>query len=153
MFLPEESQGRGSIAAVYGVAQSWTQLKRLSSSSSSLPEICNILLSTLFAKETEKLNSLIAVVKQQSSCSIPTKKCQVCYQAQAVLLIALQANKSGYELLEQGMMTLIRPADQVNRSLVSLRTLSSWSGFRVLLYTIERGKGLSLASPMAEGVC
>ena len=52
------------------------------------------------------------------------------------------------------MMTLIRrQADQVNGSLVSLRTLSSWSGFRVLLYTIERGKGLSVASSMAEGVC
>ena len=50
-------------AAVYGVSQSRTRLKWLSSSSSSLPEICNILLSTLFAKETEKLNSLIAVDK------------------------------------------------------------------------------------------
>ena len=36
VFLPEESQGRGSLwAAVYGVAQCRTQLKRLSSSSSS----------------------------------------------------------------------------------------------------------------------
>ena len=36
VFLPGESQGWGSlVAAVYGVAQSWTQLKRLSSSSSS----------------------------------------------------------------------------------------------------------------------
>ena len=35
VFLPGESQGRGSLgAAVYGVAQSRTQLKRLSSSSS-----------------------------------------------------------------------------------------------------------------------
>ena len=34
VFLPGESQGRGSlVAAVYGVAQSRTQLKRLSSSS------------------------------------------------------------------------------------------------------------------------
>ena len=34
VFLPGESQGRGSlVAAVYGVAQSWTWLKRLSSSS------------------------------------------------------------------------------------------------------------------------
>ena len=34
VFLPGESQGRGAWwAAVYGVAQSWTQLKRLSSSS------------------------------------------------------------------------------------------------------------------------
>ena len=31
VFLPGESQGRW--AAIYGVAQSWTQLKRLSSSS------------------------------------------------------------------------------------------------------------------------
>ena len=36
MFLPGESQGWWSlVAAVYGVAQSWTRLKRLSSSSSS----------------------------------------------------------------------------------------------------------------------
>ena len=36
VFLPEESQGRGAWrAAVYGVAQSWTRLKRLSTSSSS----------------------------------------------------------------------------------------------------------------------
>ena len=33
MFLPGESQGRGSlVAAIYGVAQSRTRLKRLSSS-------------------------------------------------------------------------------------------------------------------------
>lgn len=50
------------------------------------------------------------------------------------------------------MMTLIRrPADQGDGNLASLRTLSSQSGFRVLLYTIEREKGLSVASPMAEG--
>ena len=37
VFLPGESQGRGSLwAAVYGVTQSRTQLKRLSSSSSRL---------------------------------------------------------------------------------------------------------------------
>ena len=36
VFLPGESQGQGSLwAAVYGVAQSWTRLKWLSSSSSS----------------------------------------------------------------------------------------------------------------------
>ena len=36
VFLPGESQGWGSlVGAVYGVAQSWTWLKRLSSSSSS----------------------------------------------------------------------------------------------------------------------
>ena len=35
MFLPGESQGWGSLgAAVYGVTQSWTRLKRLSSSRS-----------------------------------------------------------------------------------------------------------------------
>ena len=37
VFLPGESQGRGAWwAAVYGVAQSWTRLKRLSSSSSTV---------------------------------------------------------------------------------------------------------------------
>ena len=39
VFLPEESQGWGSlVAAVYGVTQSWTRLKRLSSSSSKARE-------------------------------------------------------------------------------------------------------------------
>ena len=38
VFLPGESQGRGSLVGyVYGVAQSQTQLQRLSSSSSSRP--------------------------------------------------------------------------------------------------------------------
>ena len=37
MFLPRESLGWGALwAAVYGVSQSWTRLKRLSSSSSSM---------------------------------------------------------------------------------------------------------------------
>ena len=36
VFFPGESQGRGAWwAAVYGVAQNWTQLKQLSSSNSS----------------------------------------------------------------------------------------------------------------------
>ena len=40
VFLPGESQGRGAWwAAVYVVAQSWTRLKRLSSSSSSMIQI------------------------------------------------------------------------------------------------------------------
>jgi len=70
------------------------------------------------------------------------------------MLTEQQANKSGYELLGQGMMTLIRrPVDRGDGSLASLRTLSSHSAFRVLLYTIEREKGLSVASPVAEGGC
>ena len=40
VFLPGESQGRGAWwAAIYGVAQRWTRLKRLSSSSSSTLKI------------------------------------------------------------------------------------------------------------------
>jgi len=40
VFLPGESQGRGAWwAVVYGVAQGWTRLKRLSSSSSSSIEL------------------------------------------------------------------------------------------------------------------
>ena len=50
VFLPGESQGRGSLvgcggawwAAVYGVAQSRTQLKRLSSSSSSSSSVSRV---------------------------------------------------------------------------------------------------------------
>ena len=42
VFLPGESLGqRNWCAAVYGVAQSWTQLKRLSSSSSSSSRVRN----------------------------------------------------------------------------------------------------------------
>ena len=51
VFLPGESQGRGSLwAAIYGVAQSRTQLKRLSSSSSSSKVIqwCTYIYSSLF---------------------------------------------------------------------------------------------------------
>ena len=45
VFLPGESRDRGAWwAAVYGVAQSWTQLKRLSSSSSSIHIHVSILL-------------------------------------------------------------------------------------------------------------
>ena len=45
VFLPGASQGWGSLwAAVYGVAQSRTRLKRLSSSSSSPVYICSVLL-------------------------------------------------------------------------------------------------------------
>ena len=43
VFLPGESQGRGSlVAAVYGVTQSWTWLKWLSSSSSNCQVICSL---------------------------------------------------------------------------------------------------------------
>ena len=41
VFLPGESQGQRSlVAAIYGVAQSWTRLKQFSSSSSS--EDCQV---------------------------------------------------------------------------------------------------------------
>ena len=44
VFLPGESQGRGAWwATVYGVAQSWTRLKRLSSSSSSTIADTNVM--------------------------------------------------------------------------------------------------------------
>ena len=40
VFLPGESQGWGAwLAAVYGVTQSWTRLKRLSSSSAPFPQV------------------------------------------------------------------------------------------------------------------
>ena len=55
VFLPGESQGWGSlVAAVYGVTQSRTQLKRLSSSSSSIEvesyNICPFVLSLRFIR-------------------------------------------------------------------------------------------------------
>ena len=47
VFLPGESQGRGAWwAAVYGVAQSQTRLKRLSSSSTHTPLISNTMETT-----------------------------------------------------------------------------------------------------------
>ena len=42
VFLPGESQGGAWWAAVYGVTKSWTQLKRLSSSSSSSKCYCSV---------------------------------------------------------------------------------------------------------------
>ena len=45
VFLPGESQGRGAWwAAVYGVVQSWTRLKQLSSSSSSIFYLSSLVL-------------------------------------------------------------------------------------------------------------
>ena len=45
--------GGASWAAVYGVAQSWTRLKRLSSSSSSSSEASSPLLHAVFAGATQ----------------------------------------------------------------------------------------------------
>ena len=56
MFLPGESQGRGSlVGCVYGVAQSRTRLKRLSSSSSSVLGILTFF-KWLFWREESELN-------------------------------------------------------------------------------------------------
>ena len=44
VFLPGESQGRGSlVAAVYGVAQSWTRLKRVEIYKDHLVMLCEFL--------------------------------------------------------------------------------------------------------------
>ena len=63
VFLPGEPQGRGSSwAAVYGVSQSWTWLKRFSSSSSSIciqPEksgIDNLIYKAEIETQTERTN-------------------------------------------------------------------------------------------------
>ena len=61
VFLPGESQGRGAWwAAVYGVAQSRTRLKRLSSSSRYADD------TTLMAENEEELKSLLMKVKEES---------------------------------------------------------------------------------------
>ena len=58
VFLPGESQGRGSlVAAVYGVTQSWTRLKRLSSSSSST------YIHTILSLFSESMNSCFKQMK------------------------------------------------------------------------------------------
>ena len=63
MFLPGESQGRGAWwAAVYGVSQSWTRLKRLSSNSSSsivVDTVVSLSPDDLFIKEDTQLLSCI----------------------------------------------------------------------------------------------
>ena len=69
VFLPGESQGRGSlVATIYGVAQSQTRLKWLSSSSSR--RNINYLRyaddTTLTAESEEELNSLLMKVKEES---------------------------------------------------------------------------------------
>ena len=81
VFLPGESQGRGSlVAAVYGVAQSRTRLKRLSSSSSSsslviafLPRSKHLLMSWLQSPsavilEPRKIKSLTVSIVSPSIC-------------------------------------------------------------------------------------
>ena len=61
VFLPGESQGRGAWwAAVYGVAQSRTRLKRLSSSSRYADD------TTLMTESKEELKSLLMKVKGES---------------------------------------------------------------------------------------
>ena len=61
VFLPGESQGRGAWrAAVYGVAQSRTRLKRLSSSSRYADD------TTLMAESEEELKSLLMKVKEEN---------------------------------------------------------------------------------------
>ena len=59
VFLPGESQRWGSLVAdVYGVAQSWTQLKRLSSSSNDYPvSVISTLLCWPFVKNNWNNNS------------------------------------------------------------------------------------------------
>ena len=73
----------------------------------------------------------------------------VCYiymyvtQPKIILLAERQTNQSGKCILEQGMMTLIRkPANWIDGRLAFPRAISSQSGFRVLLYTIERRGGV-----------
>ena len=57
VFLPGESQGRGAWwASVYGVAQSWTRLNRLSSSSSSLISLLSKGLSRVFSSTSLKVS-------------------------------------------------------------------------------------------------
>ena len=57
VFLPGESQGRGAWwAAIYGIAQSWTRLKRLSSSSSSIASVqfsCSVVSDSLWPHESQ----------------------------------------------------------------------------------------------------
>ena len=59
--LENPRDGGASWAAVYGVAQSWTQLKRLSSSSSRYADD-----TTLMAESEEELKSLLMKVKEES---------------------------------------------------------------------------------------
>ena len=68
MFLPGESKGRWGgawWAAVYGVAQSWTRLKRLSSSSHpngfKVVPHCGFHLHSLMINDTEHLMCLLAI--------------------------------------------------------------------------------------------
>ena len=61
VFLPGVSQDRGAWwAAIYGIAQSQTQLKGLSSSSRYADD------TTLMAESEEELNSLLLKVKEES---------------------------------------------------------------------------------------
>ena len=80
VFLPGESQGRGSLwAAVYGVTQSRTQLKRLSSSSSRLvitflPRSKRLLISWLQSPST-----VILEPRKIKSATVSTVSPSICH--------------------------------------------------------------------------
>ena len=83
VFLPGESQGRGSLwAAVYGVTQSRTQLKRLSSSSSSssrlvitfLPRSKRLLISWL-----QSPSAVILEPRKIKSATVSTVSPSICH--------------------------------------------------------------------------
>jgi len=71
VFLPGESQGRGSLEpAIYGVAQSRTRLKQLSSSSSSSSSSC------FNVQRGSQLNKIKLYIEKKSFC-LKKKKQQV----------------------------------------------------------------------------
>ena len=60
LFLPGESQGRGAWwAAIYGVAQSWTRLKRLSSSKQIKINQMYFFISLTFLKQMKSNNKVL----------------------------------------------------------------------------------------------
>ena len=73
VFLPGESQGRGSLwAAVYGVAQSRTQLMWLSSSSSKIADLSSMFISTGAFMLFFSLTTLIIVLFYAFQCLLKT---------------------------------------------------------------------------------
>ena len=103
VFLPGESQGGGAWwAAVYGVTQSWTRPKRLSSSSSST---YHIVLFCLHAKSLQSSTTLC----HPTDCSLPGFSLHGILQARILEWVAIAFSRGSSQPRDQ-TTSLMSPA-------------------------------------------
>ena len=75
VFLPGESQGRGAWwAAIYGVTQSWTRLKRLSNSNSKKKNTLSRLIISLKVPSPNSPFHSLPELTSSATCQLPEKK-------------------------------------------------------------------------------